>query len=1017
MSELLPPATQQFLVDASGAIAGLDLEIAAMDKLAATTAAVSAEIKGMEASLASAAGGGGAGIDAGALDASAAAADRAAASQTALGDAEKIAADAATIEADSLRVLAEADAASREAALASVDATLAQGRAYKAVSTVAAEAAVAAKGTAAATTTAASSTGKFGTAAGKAGAELAKIGKAAALAGVVVAIESVKMASSFDQAMVQIHTQAGAAGENIHKLGDEVLTLSGQVGIAPQKLAEGLYHVESAGFRGAKAMEILASAAKLSAIGLSDMETTTQAVVGVMASEIRGVRDAADAGALLNTTVGIGDMRMNQLAHAIATGLLPKAKQAGLSFQDVGAALATLTDNVTPADEAATRLGMTFSLMSAPTKKAQVALNDIGMSSVGLANDIRSKGLYGALVDLQAHLNATYPPAHALKLSLAEQATELARYQKSLADAGLSVAQQAPLLDVFKKKLNESGSAAVKQSAALSAMFGGGKSSGAVLTLLGEMDRLKTKTEAYGTATTRAKQLAQAWAEQQKQFSQQTAQLRATFDVLMVKLGNYLIPIIQKVVGYFAAHQGAAKALAITIGGVLVAAIVAAGVAFVAATWEVLLVIAALAAIGAAIYFLWTRCSWFRTAVEVTWHAIAATAVWLWHAMEAVWKGIAAGAVWLWNNILKPTGEAIATAWHVIAAVAVWLWHALEAVWHGISAGAMWLWHAMEAVWHGIMAAWHAVAAVAMWLWHNVITPVYDGVVTAHNVMWKIVGPLIHLWMAVMKLLGAVIVTAYRQFIEPAFKGIALIVSWAWNSIIKPTFGAIVTAAKWVGAAAMWLWHNALEPAFKGIGSVASWLWKNAIEPAFKGIGSAASWLWNNAIGPAFSGIGSAISGTWDFIRGIFNALVSAAQWVGDKISSIFGGIGHLINGVTGGVNSITHMLGFAEGGPVPGADGAPIAAILHGGEYVLSREMIANITSPGGGSGADAFTTTPVATSRGGGGGHVTVVNVNVHVAGSVTAQRDLQHTIQQSVLQMNLRNSNNRYSLPVGR
>jgi hypothetical protein len=40
-------------------------------------------------------------------------------------------------------------------------------------------------------------------------------------------------------------------------------------------------------------------------------------------------------------------------------------------MNDFGAALATITDNATPADEAATRLRMTVSLMSAPSHAAR----------------------------------------------------------------------------------------------------------------------------------------------------------------------------------------------------------------------------------------------------------------------------------------------------------------------------------------------------------------------------------------------------------------------------------------------------------------------------------------------------------------------------------------------------------------------------------------------------------------------------------------------------------------------
>jgi len=549
VADLLPPAVQQFVVDAAGYVAGIDEMVTANVRLAESIKVTQTEMRTMQTTAASVSS---------MTGAAAASTKTAADADLRLAEAERAVAQQSGATS---AALGKEAAAANETTAASTRLRDAQGR-YTAGE----------KEAAAASTQAAVSHNK-------AAESLTKLGKMTTLAGVAFAASSVHMAAGFDQAMAMIHTQAGAADEDIKKLGNQVLSLSGTVGIGPEKLATGLYHVESAGYRGKAAMDILASASKLAAIGQSDFEKTSQAVVGVMSSEIRGVKDAADAGALLNTTVGIGDMRMDQLAQSIATGILPKAKAAGLSFQDVGAALATLTDNVTPADEAATRLGMTFSMMSSTgTPKARKALEQVGMTSVQLANVIRSKGLYQALVDLQTHLDKTYPPSQKLKLSLDEQRKELGNYKDSLTASGLSVAQQGPLLEKFKAKLTESGSAAVQQSKAISDMFGGGKSSGAILTLMGEMDRFKTKTEAYGTAASRAKQMQASWAEQQKQFSQQVKDLEAKFQVLQVRIGNFLIPKLQALAGFFVKHQTLAKALAAVIVSVLTVAVVAFGV-------------------------------------------------------------------------------------------------------------------------------------------------------------------------------------------------------------------------------------------------------------------------------------------------------------------------------------------------------------------------------------------------------------------------------------------------------
>src|SRR5262249_53900441 len=140
--------------------------------------------------------------------------------------------------------------------------------------------------------------------------------------------------------------------------------------------------------------------------GMADLETITNALAGAMVSGIKGVSGASDAMGQLNAIVGAGNMRMQDLVGAISTGILPAAQNFGLSLRDVGAALATLTDLGTPAQEAATRLRMTFSMMGAPSHEAAKQLATIGLTSTELGDKMRGPGgLVSALQTLQDHLH------------------------------------------------------------------------------------------------------------------------------------------------------------------------------------------------------------------------------------------------------------------------------------------------------------------------------------------------------------------------------------------------------------------------------------------------------------------------------------------------------------------------------------------------------------------------------------------------------------------------------------
>ena len=256
---------------------------------------------------------------------------------------------------------------------------------------------------------------------------------------------TVYAASKFQSAMEQIRTQAGASQQEVDQMSRAILAMGGTVSQGPQALASALFHLESIGLRGSSALRALRAASMGAAMGGANLEDVTNAVGAAMVSQIQGAQNATATMATLNAIVGAGNMRMQDLASSMASGVLPAAQSAGLSLLDVGAALATLTDAGVPAADAATRLRMTFSLLSAPTKQATKELASIGISQLQLAADMHQQsGLMVALTDLKTHLT----------------------------DAGLTAEQQGEII---------------------ARAFGGGRSSSAIITLIDNLGRLQSK--------------------------------------------------------------------------------------------------------------------------------------------------------------------------------------------------------------------------------------------------------------------------------------------------------------------------------------------------------------------------------------------------------------------------------------------------------------------------------------------------------------------------------------------
>jgi len=232
-----------------------------------------------------------------------------------------------------------------------------------------------------------------------------KAARVGALAVIATGAAALHMATDFDQAMTLVRTQAGAPAAEVAKLRGEVLKLSDSVPQGPLELAKGLYHVESIGLRGSKAMTALKVAAEGAMVGQANLESTTTALGSAWLSGIKGAGSLRHTMALLNATVGAGNMRMDDLVTALGTGILPSAKLAGLSITDVMGALAILSDEGYQSSSAMAQLATAFHFLYAPTMKATNALQDIGLGQLDLARTMRTKGLVAALTLLRNHLN------------------------------------------------------------------------------------------------------------------------------------------------------------------------------------------------------------------------------------------------------------------------------------------------------------------------------------------------------------------------------------------------------------------------------------------------------------------------------------------------------------------------------------------------------------------------------------------------------------------------------------
>jgi TP901 family phage tail tape measure protein len=224
---------------------------------------------------------------------------------------------------------------------------------------------------------------------------------------------AIKMSTDFESAMTKVETIAGESQGNIGGLSQAILDLAPTVGIGPKQLADALLVVESTGIRGSAALEVLTASAKASAIGLGETKDIARAVTAAVTAYGAENLSAAQATDILYQTVVAGGAEADQLAGELGR-VVGVAAQLGVSFDEVGAFIATYTRLGLSAAEATTGLSGVLNTILSPSKEAATVLGELGLSANELRQQVKERGLSEALVTLVGSLHGNADATGAL---------------------------------------------------------------------------------------------------------------------------------------------------------------------------------------------------------------------------------------------------------------------------------------------------------------------------------------------------------------------------------------------------------------------------------------------------------------------------------------------------------------------------------------------------------------------------------------------------------------------------
>jgi len=198
---------------------------------------------------------------------------------------------------------------------------------------------------------------------------------------VALGVGAFKMAGDFDTAMRQVNVMLGASADEFDEYKKQVLDISSALGKSSDEVAASFYQIVSAGYRGGDAIDILRVAMEGAVGGMADAELTTAALTKAMnIFQLKGVEGAERA---MDTFFGIVDaglLTFEEMAIAFPRAAT-MAAGLGVSIEETGAALATLTKVSGSTEQASTALNAVFTQLVKPSADLQGLYEEWGVTT------------------------------------------------------------------------------------------------------------------------------------------------------------------------------------------------------------------------------------------------------------------------------------------------------------------------------------------------------------------------------------------------------------------------------------------------------------------------------------------------------------------------------------------------------------------------------------------------------------------------------------------------------------
>jgi hypothetical protein len=166
----------------------------------------------------------------------------------------------------------------------------------------------------------------------------------------------VKSAEEFEAGMKNVNTVLGVTESELNVLGDGLLKVKQNLGVVETKeLTDGLYQAASAGIAAADSIEFMDTATRAAKAGLSTISVSVDGLTTVLNAFHLETDQANEVADIMFETVRLGKTTFDELASNLAQ-VAPLAASTGVEFDQVAAAVASLTKQGVPTAQAITQI-------------------------------------------------------------------------------------------------------------------------------------------------------------------------------------------------------------------------------------------------------------------------------------------------------------------------------------------------------------------------------------------------------------------------------------------------------------------------------------------------------------------------------------------------------------------------------------------------------------------------------------------------------------------------------------